>query len=57
MNQIAKSIPTVHDCMFVVGIVLLATGISFHWGWYIACEATGFIIAAVAIAAKLRGNE
>ncbi len=57
MNEIVKSGPSVLDAMFIVGIALLAIGISFHWGWYIACEATGIIIAAVAIAAKLRGNE
>ncbi|MEE9223034.1 MAG: hypothetical protein V3V40_06215 [Nitrosomonadaceae bacterium] len=57
MNQVVKSTPSVHDGMFVIGLLLLATGISFHWGWPVACEAIGFIIAAVAIAAKLRGNE
>jgi len=57
MNQIVKNGPSVHDWMFVVGIALLATGISFHWGWYVACETSGCIIAAVAVVAKLRGNE
>lgn len=57
MSETAKSGPSVSDGMFVFGIALLATGISFHWGWPAACEVIGLIVAAVAIAAKLRGNE
>ncbi len=57
MSETAKRGPSVNDAMFIVGIVLLATGLSFHWGWEIACETIGFIIAALSVTAKLRGNE
>ena len=57
MNQTVKNKPSVNDCLFIAGIGLLATGISFNWGWPIACVTIGLIFAAVSIASKLRGNE
>lgn len=57
MSETEKRGPSVNDVMFIVGLILLATGISFHWGWEIACETIGFIILTLSITAKLRGNE
>ena len=57
MNLALKNIPSVSDGLFIVGISVLAVGLSSHWGWAIACEIIGFIVIGVAIVAKLRGND
>lgn len=57
MSEAAKKqLPSITDIMFLAGICQMGVGISFHWGWPVACEVVGCIVFCVAIAAKLRGH-
>lgn len=51
-----KLLPSMSDIIFVLGIGMLAVGISFEWGWPVAAEVIGIIFVAFSILAKLRGN-
>lgn len=57
MSEIVKNSPSSSEYVLIIGTLILATGISFHWGWPIACEVIGILLVVLSVTAKLRGND
>lgn len=51
-----KTLPSVSDVIFFLGIAILATGVSLEYGWTVAAEIIGVIFILFSILTKLRGH-